>query len=111
MAFDQTLARRVRAGLGRRAGLAEKTMFGGIAFLLHGNMACGVLGSDLIARLGDEAAAALAQPGVRPFDITGRPMRGWVIVESRVLHDDAALAAWVRRCAAFAASLPKKPSK
>jgi len=76
MAYDEGLATRIREVLGERPGLAEKQMFGGLAFLVHGNMACGVRGDDLIVRVAaDTAEAALAEPGTRPFDLTGRPMR------------------------------------
>jgi TfoX/Sxy family transcriptional regulator of competence genes len=72
MAYDEGLATRVREVLGDRPGLAEKQMFGGLAFLVHGNMACGVRGEDLIVRVAaDTAEAALAEPGTRPFDPTG----------------------------------------
>jgi TfoX/Sxy family transcriptional regulator of competence genes len=75
MAYDEGLATRVREVLGDQPELVEKKMFGGLAFLLHGNMACGVRGEDLIVRVAAEAAdAALGEPGTRPFDLTGRPM-------------------------------------
>jgi hypothetical protein len=72
MAYDEGLATRIRDAIGGRPGLAEKRMFGGLAFLVHGNMACGVRGDDLIVRVAaDTAEAALAEPGIRPFDLTG----------------------------------------
>ena len=75
MAYDEGLATRVREVLGDQPELVEKKMFGGLAFLLNGNMACGVRGEDLIVRVAAEAAdAALGEPGTRPFDLTGRPM-------------------------------------
>jgi len=83
MAYDEGLATRVRDLLGDQPGLAEKKMFGGLAFLLDGNMACGVRGHDLIVRVAADAAeAALREPGTRPFDLTGRPMKGWLLVDA-----------------------------
>ena len=105
MTYDETLAGRVRDTV---PGLAEKRMFGGLAFLLSGNMAVGVHGDDLIVRVApDDHAALLGEPGARPFDLTGRPMKGWLVVAGEAL-DDAALAAWIARGVAFAGSLPPK---
>ena len=109
MAFDEQLAARMRQTLGKRAGLTEKKMFGGIAFLLGGNMCCGVHKSDMIARLDpNETDSALAEPNVRLFDLTGRPMKGWILVESNGLEDDAALERWVGRSVEFVKTLLKK---
>jgi hypothetical protein len=109
MAFDEQLASSVRRELGRKPGLAEKKMFGGLAFLINGNMSVGVHGSDLIVRLAPEATdAASREPGVRAFDITGRPMKGWLLVGGAAIEERASLAKWVRRSVDFAASLPKK---
>ena len=104
MAFDEVLGDRVR----ELCGLPEKRMFGGLAFLLDGNMAVGVIGDDLIVRLSrEEHATALDEPGARPFDMTGRPMAGWLVVAGETLDDDV-LASWVRRGVAFAETLPPK---
>lgn len=109
MSYDAVLADRLRATLGRRRGLTEKPMFGGLAFLLHGNLLCGILRDELVLRLGsDQAAAALLQPHVRPFDFTGRPMKGWVMVGPAGLHDLPTLAAWLGRAIDFVAQLPPK---
>lgn len=109
MAFDTQLADRVRQVLSRRKGFSEKRMFGGVGFLLNNNMCCGVLRSDIILRLGvDTAEGALREYGVRPFDITGRAMRGWVMVGPAGYDDDEDLARWVKLAAQFAGSLPKK---
>jgi TfoX/Sxy family transcriptional regulator of competence genes len=109
MAFDDKLAGRVRKALNRRRGLTERKMFGGIGFMLNGNMACGVHGDHLIVRLDpDDYEDALSEPGTRPFDLTGRPMKGWVYVDKKVAAKDKALSDWVRRGAEFAKSLPKK---
>jgi hypothetical protein len=109
MAYDEGLAIRIRDLLGGRVGLTEKRMFGGLAFLLHGNMACGVHGDDLIVRLPAEATdAALTEPGTRPFDLTGRPMRGWLLVGSDGHAEDDDLRRWVDRGVAYAGTLPPK---
>ena len=84
-------------------------MFGGVGFLWQGNMCVGVWKTSLIARLGPEQGdAALAEPHVQPFDVTGRPMRGWVMVEADGLDTDEQLAVWIDRAVAFAKTLPKK---
>jgi hypothetical protein len=84
-------------------------MFGGVAFMLAGNMCCGITGSRLIVRLAPaEAQAALAEPHATVFDTNGRPTKGWIVVAEPGLADDASLARWVGRGAAFAATLPAK---
>jgi len=109
MAFDERLAERIRGSLGRRKGLAEKKMFGGIAFLLNGNMCVGVHKSELIVRLAAEKTdAAPAEPHTRRFDLTGRPMKGWILVEQAGLKTDAKLGKWVQVAAKYAGSLPAK---
>jgi TfoX/Sxy family transcriptional regulator of competence genes len=109
MAFDDGLAQRVRALLDSRSDVADKQMFGGIAFLIAGNMACGVSGDDLIVRVDrEESEALLEEPGARRFDMTGRPMRGWLLVAPDATADDGDLERWVRRGEQFAASLPPK---
>ena len=78
MAFDESLAARIRHRLARRKNVEERKMFGGIGFLLNGNLLVGVWKDSLVARLGEEQAVeALLDPHVRPFDITGKPMKGW----------------------------------
>ena len=109
MAYDDGLATRVREVLGDRPGLAEKQMFGGLAFLVSGNMACGVRGDDLIVRMAADAAESVqAEPGVRPFDLTGRPMKGWLMVGADGHAEDDDLRRWVNRGLAYASSLPPK---
>ncbi len=110
MAYDEDLADRVRELISPRADVTERQMFGGIAFMVAGNMACGVLGEDLIVRLGEEEAEkALDEDDVRPFDFTGKPMKNIVYVSPEGTADDASLAEWVEAGAGFAASLPPKP--
>jgi hypothetical protein len=109
MAVDEALAERVREALGAADGLAEKRMFGGLAFLVNGNMAVGVHGKDLIVRLAPEATEdALAEPHVRVFDMTGRAIKGWVLVGPGATASEDALGAWVTRGLDFAESLPAK---
>lgn len=109
MAFDERLTERIRKRLGKRKELAEKKMFGGIAFLLNGNMCVGVHKQDLIVRLDpEETDEALSQPHTRVFDLSGRPMKGWILVESSGLKDENALGKWVSISVDYAMSLPKK---
>jgi TfoX/Sxy family transcriptional regulator of competence genes len=109
VAYDEALAERVRDLLGPRADLTERKMFGGIAFMVGGNMAIGVLGDDLMVRLDPaDAERALAEPHVRPMDFTGRPMKGMVFVEPAATATDDDLAGWVDAGADFASSLPPK---
>lgn len=109
MAYDETLADRVRDVLGPRADLTERKMFGGIAFMVGGNMAVGVIEDDLMVRLDPaDAERALDEPHVRPMDFTGRPMKGMVFVDSAATGSDDGLAAWVDAGADHAASLPPK---
>jgi TfoX/Sxy family transcriptional regulator of competence genes len=108
MAFDDALAERLRDRLRDAAGVTEKKMFGGLAFLTYGNMTVGVHGDDLIVRLDPAGTdAALARAGVRPFDVTGRPMRGWILVGGEVL-DDSELDRWIEQARDFVATLPPK---
>ena len=109
MAYDEGLAHRLGESLGGLPGINAKKMFGGIAFLWHGNLLVGVMGDDLIARVGPEAQEdALAQPGARVFDFTGRPMKGWVMVAGEVVAEDEALEDWIARCREFVEELPPK---
>jgi TfoX/Sxy family transcriptional regulator of competence genes len=109
MAYDEGLAERIRAILGHRPGVEERRMFGGLAFMVDGHMTCGVMGEDLMARVGPEGyEGALAEPGARPMDFTGRPLTGMVYVGADGIEDDGALAAWVERTTGFVATLPPK---
>jgi TfoX/Sxy family transcriptional regulator of competence genes len=109
MAYDEALAERIRARLEDEPGVVEKRMFGGLAFLVEGNMCVGVHGDELIARIEpEETDAALERDGTRIFDITRRPMRGWILVAPSALEDDTELGAWVEEALAFVRGLPPK---
>lgn len=110
MPYDTALADRVRKALGRQSSLMEKEMFGGVGFLIQGNMACGVHGQELIVRVGPQGhAAALREAHVRPFDLSaGRPAKGWILVKPAGVRTPAALKKWVERGVTFARSLPAK---
>ncbi len=108
MAYSASLADRVRQ-IFRGRGRSEKKMFGGVGFLLGGNMCVGVWQTSLIVRVGPAAYRdALKEPHVREFDITGRPMAGWVLVDAEGLDEDAALRKWIERGTEFVATLPRK---
>jgi TfoX/Sxy family transcriptional regulator of competence genes len=109
MAYDEGLAQRIRESLGQRPGLVEKKMFGGIGFMLQGNMACGVNKDDLIVRAGLERyEELLAEPQARPFDFTGRPMKGWLMIGPAGYESDDDLTRWLTLGIDFALSLPPK---
>ena len=109
MAYDDKLAERVREVLKRRRGISEKKMFGGLAFMVNGHIACGVLGEDLMVRVGPEAYdAALKKAGARPMDFTGRPMKGMVYVGPSGYRRKPSLEAWVKQALSYARSLPPK---
>jgi hypothetical protein len=109
MAYNERLAERIRKHLGKRAGLTEKKMFGGIGFLLKGNMCCGVHGADMIVRIDPEDTdAALSRPHTHVFDLTGRPMKGWLLVRPKGLASAAMLGRWIEVAVSYAGSLPAK---
>ena len=109
MVFSEALAEGIRQRLARRKNVEEKKMFGGIGFLLNGNMLVGVWKDSLIVRLGpDNYDDALLEPHVREFDITGRAMKGWVLVEAEGVEEDDQLADWIERAMKFVKALPKK---
>ena len=108
MAYDESLAGRVREAFARRRGADEKKMFGGVGFLLDGSMCIGVWKQFLIARVGPTGyEAALERPFVKEFDITGRPMKGWVMVEADGVNEDDELLEWIDLAVKFVRSLPK----
>jgi hypothetical protein len=109
MAFNEALAERIRQRLARRKNVEEKKMFGGVGFLLNGNMLLGVWKDSLIVRLGPEQGdEALMEPHVKDFDITGRAMKGWVLVEPEGIEGDDLLGGWILRAVTFVGKLPKK---
>jgi TfoX/Sxy family transcriptional regulator of competence genes len=109
MPYSEALAERVRHLLTGRKGIAERKMFGGVGFLLRGHMLVGVWQHSLLARVGpDDYQNALAQPHVREFDITGRAMRGWVLVDPDGVDEDRQLSDWIDRATAFVQTLPAK---
>ena len=109
MAYSEELAQRIRGEIGGRDGVSERRMFGGIAWCVHGNMAVGTLGEDLMVRLDrEDAEQALTETHVGPMQFTGRPMRGFITVEAAGIDDDAEFARWIDAGFAFAASLPPK---
>lgn len=108
MAYDETLADRIRRALGPRGEVTEKKMFGGLAFLLDGKMFCGIVKDELMVRVGPKRyAAAIAEPHVRPMDFTGRPMEGYVYVAARGVKTEKGIRGWVEQGAAFVATLER----
>jgi TfoX/Sxy family transcriptional regulator of competence genes len=108
MAYDERLAARVRALLAERADVSEREMFGGLTFMIGGNMSCGVHGKELIVRLDpDREQEALARPHARPMDFTGRPMRGFITVQPDALKGKT-LNRWIKEAVARAEALPRK---
>ncbi len=109
MAYNEDLADRARALFAGRTGIREQKMFGGLCFILSGNMACGISGSELVVRVGKENLDdALSRPHSRPFDVTGRQMGSFVCVAAEGLATDDGLAEWAGWGIAYAESLPPK---
>lgn len=109
MTYDEALASRLRSILEAEPGMSERQAFGGISFLINGNMSVGVIGEELVVRVGPkDFETAVKEDHARPFDFTGRPMKGWVYVAPQALSSDESLAAWVQRGVTFARSLPSK---
>ncbi len=112
MAYDEQLAERVRSALDGQEGIGERKMFGGLAFMVHGNMVCGVEGDRLMVRVGpDRYEEALGRPHAAPMDFTGRPMKGFVFVVPAGTGTEMALKDWVEMGVQFARTLPPKPAK
>ena len=108
MAYDETLARRIRDLLRDRRDLTERKMFGGLAFLVTGRMCCGIIGRDLMVRVGrEDYQSALSEKHVRPMDFTGRPLRGMVYVAPAGVRTKRALETWIDRGVRFTRSLPE----
>lgn len=109
MAYDEQLAERIRDALAGRLDVTERKMFGGLCVMLGGHMACGIVGDELMLRLGAQGASrALTQEHVRPMDFTGRPMKGMVYVEPAGIRSEKALQGWVDQAVAFVDSLPRR---
>lgn len=109
MAFDEALAARVREVLARNEWITERKMFGGVAFLLNGNMCCGVTGDRLMLRLGESGAAeALVEPHTHPMDFTGKPMKSMIYVDPAGLESGKGVRSWVQRAVEYVSSLPAK---
>lgn len=109
MAYSSALADDIRMRIGSHPGVTEKEMFGGIAFMIYGNMAVGVTGDELMVRVGKEAHdQAESLPGARSFDMAARPMKGWIAVSPDGFAAESQLNAWVDQGVAFAESLPPK---
>lgn len=109
MAYDEVLADRIRDLLVDVGGVSERKMFGGLAFMVNGNMLCGPQGDDLLVRVGaDRYEEALAQEGAGEMRFTGKPMRGFVTVQGEALGEDAALREWLERAMTFVRTLPPK---
>ena len=109
MSYSEVLADEIRTHIGDHPGLTEREMFGGIAFMVNGNMAVGVNGEDLIVRVGKEAhEEAISRLGARVFDLPARPMPGWIAVSPEGLAADVDLDSWIRQGVAYAESLPPK---
>lgn len=112
MAYDEDLAARTRECLAELTpDVVEKKMFGGLAFMVATNMACGITGPDLMVRVGPDGYAQALARGAREMDVTGRTMRGFVVVPGEELADPEVLDSWVREGARFARALPRKQPK
>lgn len=112
MAYDERLAERARAILKGQRALAEKKMFGGLAFLSNGKMFAGILKNDLVVRVGPEAHdASLKEPHTRPMDFTGKPMKGYVFVSPDGIKTTAHLRKWLMKGLDFVASVPPAKRK
>ena len=112
MAYDEALAERIRSVLDGTAGIEERRMFGGLSFLIHGRMCCGVIGSDLVVRVPlEKCEAALRKAHVRPMDFTGKPLRGFVYVGAQAIRSRAALRTWTELGREVAAQAAKASSR
>jgi TfoX/Sxy family transcriptional regulator of competence genes len=109
MAYDEDLAGRIRKAVARKKGITEKKMFGGLGFLLNGNMLVGVWKNSMIVRMNaDDSEAALREPHVGVFDITGKPMKGWLMVAAEGVGDEDAVKRWVKDALKYVSKLPAK---
>lgn len=112
MAYDLHLADRIRTVLGQTGDFSERKMFGGLCFLVNGNMCCGIVKSSLMLRLTPETAtAALREPHTRPMDFTGKPMKSMIYVDAAGIDSDTSLEGWIRSAERVARTLPAKSEK
>ena len=109
MSYDEKLADRIRQVLSAESGVVEKIMFGGLTFMVHGNMCCGVVARDLMVRVGpDQYSESLTQPHTRKMDSAGRLLKGFVFVATEGFRKDEDLEAWITRALNFVKTLPAK---
>jgi TfoX/Sxy family transcriptional regulator of competence genes len=109
MAYEETVAQRIRQAINDRDGLSERKMFGGLCLMLHGNMFAGIIGDELMLRVGPENSdALLARPGARPMDFTGKPMKGYLYVVPSTFASEAGLKEWLGHALSFVETLPPK---
>jgi TfoX/Sxy family transcriptional regulator of competence genes len=109
MAYSEELEARIKHVISDWKNTDNRKMFGGVCHLLNGNMFCGVYKDFLILRLGDKSSKdALNSPFVKPFDITGRPMKGWVMIKGKGVRSNNELKAWLNKAKEFATTLPSK---
>jgi len=109
MAYDQALAARVRKSLKGKRNFTEREQFGGVGFLLKGNVACGVIKDALLVRVGPQKHEdAMGLPGAGVFSLTGKPSKGWILVDAAALKSDASLNQWIELALAFVKGLPPK---
>lgn len=109
MPYNEEIDARIKKIVSRWKNTDVKKMFGGVCFLLNGNMVCGVYKDYLILRLGEKASfEAMKQPHTKPFDITGKPMKGWVMVDGAGFKTDNKLKFWLDKARGFAKTLPPK---
>ncbi len=109
MAYNEELDARIKKTVSRWKNTIDKKMFGGVCHLINGNMFCGVHKDSLVLRLGEETARkAMAAKHVRPFDITGKPMKGWVMVSEEGYKNEKNLKNWLDKAKKFAKTLPAK---
>lgn len=109
MAYSEQLEKRLNKIIAKRKDFHKQKMFGGLGYLMRGNMCFGIFREYLIARIGEETAdKVLKDNGVKQFDITGRPMKGWVMVHEETLESDAILKKWIERAVVFVMSISRK---
>ena len=111
MAYDETVAQRVRQAIEGHDGLSERKMFGGLCLMVHGNMFAGIIDDELMLRVGPAADELLARPGTRVMDFTGRPMKGYLYVEPSAFSTAQDLSDWLGHALGFVEQLPPKAAR